>query len=318
MLGKIFILLSAILVSATATAADTNRIVATIKPLHSLVAAVLGDSAQATLLISNGASPHGFHLKPSQMSALQHAEIIFYVDAQLETFLPPAFAALPKTIHTLAVAKAPGLTRLGYRKRGPWDDHAHGLRQEAHEEHHGEKHHGDGHHDEEDMHIWLDPMNAVRIVEFIAEKLGAVYPENRDIYRSNARETNASIRRLDAGTKRALAAVQTQPFIVFHDAYQYFEHRYHLTNAGAITSEGNPPSPGHLQAIREKLLATGARCVFREPQFSSRLITTVIEGTGVQVDTLDPLGIELPPGKDLYLRLIEKLAATLEQCLGRP
>ena len=167
------------------------------------------------------------------------------------------------------------------------------------------------------MHIWLDPQNAVRILAFIAEKLGDTYPENRDTYRSNARETIERVRRFDEKTGHALAGARNKPFIVFHDAYQYFERRYRLANAGAITLEGRSPSPGHLREIREKLLTTGALCVFREPQFPDRLINTVVEGTEAQIGTLDPLGIKLPPGKDLYLRLMEELAATLEQCLDR-
>ena len=322
---RILALLIAIPAFASPTVAEADRIVATIKPLHSLVAAVLGDTAQATLLIAGNASPHDFHLKPSQVNALQNAELIFYIDERLETFLPSVFETLPKTVRTQAVTKAPGLTLLARRKSSAWDDHAHngdahGLRHEAHDEHrdkHRDEHRHDEHHGNDDMHVWLDPQNAVRILAFIAEKLGDTYPENRDAYRSNARETIERVRRFDERTGHALAKTRNKPFIVFHDAYQYFERRYHLTNVGAITLEGRSPSPGHLREIRERLRATGVLCVFREPQFPDRLINTVIEGTDVRVGTLDPLGTRLPPGKDLYLRLMEELAATLEQCLDR-
>lgn len=310
-------------------------VIVTVKPLHSLVVGVMGDTGQTTLLLDNNASPHDFHLKPSQMKAMQKADIIFYIDNDLETFLAHAFETLPPSVRKAAVVQKAELIVLPLREGGGWDTHDHGAHEhgadthghEAHEhettqEHHKDRHREHAHEDHPhrperlDLHVWLDPENARRITRFISRELGAVYPGNRKIYEANADRLIARLDALDRELKIRLSGLRNRPFIVFHDAYQYFERAYGLNNAGSITfMPDEPPSPKRLQAIRKRLKETEAACVFREPQFSDRLVVTVVEGTNTRSSVLDPLGAELAADKDLYFSLLRNLAKNLEQCL---
>jgi zinc transport system substrate-binding protein len=298
-------------------AAETGDVVVTIKPLHSLVSGVMGDTGSARLLVTGNASPHDFQLKPSQVKAMSHASAIFYIDDSFETFLHGVFETLPKSVRRSAMAKKAGLTVLFHRKGGAWDAHDH----DGHDEHgHKEEHHHDAHDDHhdkyDDMHVWLDPENARKIVKFIVRELSEVYPENRDAYKANAQEYIKKINALDVELKTSLKGLQNKAFVVFHDAYQYFERAYSLSGVGSITFiPGVSPPPSRIREVREKLRQTGAKCVFREPQFSDRLVNTVAEGTNARGGTLDPLGADLAAGEELYFSLMRNLASNLKQCL---
>lgn len=326
--STIFLLVLYLLLPGHVWAAETKGVVVSIKPLHSLVSGVIGDTGKAELLLTGTTSPHDFYLKPSQVKAMQKANLVFYIDDRFETFLHGAFEGLPKHVRRAAVVKKSGLTLLSHREGGAWDAHKH----EAHEhkaenEHHHDEHkerthdtnhqdadHQDAHND--NMHVWLDPENARRIVKLITKELSAIYPENRDIYKDNARSYIKKIDILDADLKSSLEGLKDRPFIVFHDAYQYFEHAYGLSGVGSITFEPDEsPSPNRIKEMRNKLQLTNAKCVFREPQFSDRLVTTITEGTSAKSGTLDPLGANLADGETLYFSMMKNLAVSLKQCL---
>ena len=166
--------------------------------------------------------------------------------------------------------------------------------------------------------MWLAPDNAKKITAYVARTLSALYPENAHAYATNARRQVHKLHLLDTELRALLSNVHAKPFVVFHDAYQYFEHTYALNNIGVIMlNPGVPPSLKHLQGTRRKLHQTKAACVFREPQFSDRLVNTVIEGTDAESAVLDPLGIDLAAGEELYFDLLKNLANNLRRCLGR-
>ena len=109
------------------------------------------------------------------------------------------------------------------------------------------------------------------------------------------------------------------PFLVFHDAYHYFEARFGITAAGSVTvSPESPPSARRVVEVRARIRGQGARCVFAEPQFQPTLLRVLVEGTPAKVGVLDPLGVALEPGPDLYFQLLENLAGGLQRCLDGP
>ncbi|MGA0314958.1 MAG: metal ABC transporter solute-binding protein, Zn/Mn family, partial [Alphaproteobacteria bacterium] len=215
-LFTIFSFIGLIGLSQIATKVSASEIAVTIKPLHSLVTAVAGDAAQPYLLVSGNSSPHGFKFKPSQLIALSKAKIIFHIDEDFETFMEKALNSIPKSVKKVGVAKSARVQFLHLRKGGAWEE----------EKHDGHDHGHD--HGSNDMHVWLDPKNAVRMAKAIVRALSKVFPENKDIYRSNARKLVASISEADEELENYFAKNKARPFIVFHDAYQYFEKRYGL------------------------------------------------------------------------------------------
>ena len=291
----------------TAAAKD---VVVTIKPLHSLVSGVVGNTGKTHLIVSGNQSPHGFKFKPSQMKLLNNANIIFYIGDTFETFMERAFDSIPGNVVKVPVAEKARLKLLPYREGGAWEE----------DKHEGHDHSGhEGHHDEGggDMHVWLDPTNAIQMIKAITRQLSDVYPENRDIYKANARSYVKKIMALDSELSASLSSSKEAPFIVFHDAYQYFEKHYGLNGVGSITFDPHDfPSPKRLKEIRSKLNETSAACVFSEPQFSDRLVRTVIKGTSAKTALIDPLGSSIEDGPELYITLLKNMADSFKSCFN--
>ncbi|MFL7900392.1 zinc ABC transporter substrate-binding protein ZnuA [Azospirillum argentinense] len=306
--------------SASPALAEAPKVVASIKPVHSLVAAVMEGVAEPTLIVRGAASPHTYAMKPSDAKALAAADLVFWIGPELEGFLDKPVTATAKKATSVTLLEAPGVTLLDAREGGAWEAHDHGHEHKHDHDHkHEDKHaHEDGHdHDEVNTHIWLSPANARAMVAAIAEALSAKDPANAAAYTANAERTARSIDALDAELKAALAPVAGKPFVVFHDAYQYFEAHYGLNGVGAITV--NPerrPSAKRLSEIRAKIGGLGAACVFAEPQFEPALVNTIVEGTPAKKGVLDPEGADLKDGPGLYPALMRNIAASLKDCLG--
>lgn len=296
---RLLFAVAALLFTVAAPArADAPAVVASVKPLHSLVAAVMQGAGTPVLLLDAGASPHSYSLRPSDARALAEAKLVFIVGAGLEAFLDKPLKSLGAGSRVVAMADAPGVKLLPGR--------AGGLREHDHQEHSAA-----------DSHLWLDPDNAQAFIATAAAALAEVDPANAATYRRNAEVTSLRIGELDAELARALQPVKGVPYIVFHDAYQYFEAHYGLSAAGSVTiSPERQPSPKRVSAIRQRIAAHGARCVFREPQFSPKLVDTLSEGTDIRTDVLDPVGTTVPPGPDAWFAMMRGLAESLRRCLA--
>lgn len=298
--------------------AEAPAVVASIKPVHALVAAVMEGVGSPHLIVKGGASPHATALKPSDAAALEGAAVVVWVGEGLEAFLAPAIESLAGKAGVVELAEAPGVTLLSYREGGPWAEHEH--EEEEHEEQAHEHDEGEAHdHDHAgfDMHLWLDPENARAMVAAIAEALTAADPDNAGVYAANRQKLDARLAELSQEIARDLAPVRQVPFVVFHDAFQYFDHRFGLNTVGSITvNPENQPGARRIREIHDKIAALNARCVFAEPQFEPRLVQVVVEGTATKTGTLDPLGAELADGPELYFELLRRNAAALKACLG--
>jgi zinc transport system substrate-binding protein len=316
---------ASILLAASLTtfgAAAEPSVVASIKPVHSLVAGVMQGIGQPRLLLAAGQSPHTYSLRPSDAQAVANADLVVWVGPGMEPFLTRPVANIARPSASFRLMHIDGLKLLRIREGGAWEEHAH---EEAHTHEHGhdgdEREHDDKEvrgmpEDEVDSHLWLDPGNALVLVDAIAARLAEVDPDNAGTYQRNAAKMRQRIRRTDAEAQRIVSPVADVPFVVFHDAYQYFERHYGLNAAGAITlSPDQRPGARRLIEIRAKIAELGARCVFREPQFAPDLVKTIIEGTDTRVGELDPLGITHEPGAEAYPKMLLDLARNLSTCL---
>ncbi len=283
------------------------------------------------LLVKGAASPHAYALRPSEARALEQAKVVFWVGEGLETFLAGPLETLGGNARVVKLVDAHDLVELDFREGGPFEAHDHGEH-EGHAHDHdddeaghdggdGHAHEGHGHeghdHGAIDMHLWLDPSNAKAFVHEIEEALSAADPDNAGTYEANADAFNEKLDALIAETDAALAPVRGNGFIVFHDAYQYFENRFGIQAAGSITvSPEAIPGAQRLTEIRAKVAELGATCIFAEPQFEPRLVSVAAEGTQARTGMLDPLGADLEDGPELYFELIRNLTTSLTTCLA--
>jgi len=315
------LLLGLCLVSPAAAEADI-RVVTSIKPVHSLASAVMDGVGEPHLLMRGAGSPHDFKLRPSDAAMLEKAAVVFLIDERMEAALVRPIGTLARGARVVELSRAAGLVRRPLREGGAFeDDHNHRHDEPGHHAHeHGEGH---GHHEHEhdsdafDLHVWLDPVNAWAMARMIAEALAEADPANAAVYEENA---HGLLHRLDDLTEAVagqVAPVRGRPFIVFHDAYRYFEDRFGLTATGsAVVSEERSPGVRRIRELREKVRQLGVACVFSEPHFDQRLVATIIEGTAIRSGTIDPLGVDVESGPELYFVMLRNLAASFRDCLA--
>lgn len=296
---------------STSLAMAAPNVVATIKPVHSLVASVMAGVGEPYLVVKGGSSPHTYALKPSDAGAIEAADVIFWTGHGMELFLADKVEVLAPNAVSVPLSEASGITLLAPREGGMFDPHMH-EGEEGHEEGHDH-----AHEEEADMHMFLDPQNAQIMVTAIAETLSKADPENAALYAANAEKTRAGLVALEAEIAAALAPVKDKPFVVFHDAYQYFEKRFGLNVAGSITvSPEVAPGAERVAEIHDKLKTLSAACVFAEPQFEPAIVDVLVEGTSAKKGVLDPEGADIAEGPDMYARLMRNLATNLTGCLG--
>ncbi|MFD1694402.1 zinc ABC transporter substrate-binding protein [Roseibium aestuarii] len=316
----------------SAPALATPKVVATLKPIHSLTAAVMEGVGSPDLLIQGAASPHDFALKPSQAGLLQDADLVIWVGEALETSLAKPIEALTGEARVLELMEAPGLTLLEFRESDDWghDDHAHGDEAHEHEhEDHGKDAHADGAHEDEaasegahehhheglDPHVWLSPDNARAMTAAIAARLAELDPENAATYQANASALETQLAALKDEIAAQVAPARETGMIAFHDAYHYFEESFDLHFQAAVAPRPEVQSGAEsLSHLKDLIASEGTRCLFTEPQFTPKRVQLLQDGTGLKVGTLDPLGADLADGPGLYPQLLRNMASAIADC----
>ncbi|MDC0967044.1 zinc ABC transporter substrate-binding protein [Alphaproteobacteria bacterium] len=288
-------------------------VVASIKPIHSLVAAVMGDIGTPHLLLEAPSSAHHFTLKPSQARSLQAADIVFWVGPTMEQPLTKALATLAPQAQTLPLIESAGLVQINVDKVTPAHE------KHDHEKHDHEKHDEHAKHDDHliNPHIWLDPQNAKIMLGVIAARLAKADPENASTYAANADAMAARLATLETDITSQLASYSAAKFLVLHDAHVYFERRFGLRNYGAITTEPDVmPTASRVKALRDELREHRFDCIFTEPFLGQKAVALIAEGSKVSIGTLDPIASNLPAGAQLYPNLLMSYAKSLQSCFG--
>ena len=288
-----------LLFAASVTVAADLKVVASILPIHALVAGVMAGGAQPAVLVRSLASPHDYRLRPSDAARLKQADLVFWVGPELETFLVKPLSSLANRISRIALAGQPGIIRLQRRNLGR----------------HADKH-GAGTAPATDPHIWLDPRNAEAMVTAIAAHLAAANEAGRRRYLANAAALKQRLKSLDGDIARRLSAFHDRPYLVLHDGFQYFERRYGLRRATALkVLPEQRLGARRLRALTAQVRADRIKCIFTEPQFNPKLAHSLAGDLGLTVGVLDPIGSSIPPGPDAYFTLMKKLAGGYAACL---
>lgn len=301
--------------------ADSPSVATDIAPIHSLVARVMDGVGNPDLIIPAEASPHEYSLRPSEARAIQNADLVFWMGQELTPWMSDAVSSLAPEAQVVGFLDADQTQLLDIREGALFDTHDHGHEDHANSEKddaHGHDHGHDHEHDHgnHDAHAWLSPDNAKVWLGLIAETLAAKDPENAALYAANAEAGVVEIVELEARLRDRLAPLGGKGFIVFHDAYQYFEEAFGISASGAIAlSDATDPSPARLAEIHARLKSQDISCVLSEPQFNPGIIASVADGADVRSAVADPIGVGLEPGPGLYGQMLEGLAAALEGCL---
>ena len=312
--GICFIIVIPLLWFNLAMAASDLKVVVSIKPFHSLVSTVMQGVSEPALLLNGNNSPHTYSLRPSAAVKLQNADLVFWGGENLEGFLAKPIHSLAAGARVVSFEDTPGLILWPVRSVKEWqkldpeseNDQDHLKKQEIHRL------------PGNDPHIWLDPLNAQKITQNLVQILSEFDPENAQTYHSNGKKTILRLSDLNIQLETKMSSVSSKSYIVFHDAYQYFEKRYQLNPIASVTvSSGHSTSVGRLIEIRKKIKNKNVLCIFTEPQFSPKLVQTVISGTAVKKGILDPIGTSISPGPEMYFTLLNNISHSISTCFKK-
>ena len=297
------------------------KVVTSIKPIHSLASYIMDGVGSPGLIVDGYNSPHSFQLKPSHAKMLEQADIIFWIGEDLENFLEKPLDTIAKKAEKIELLEIKNIKKLKFRERNIFeeheghDDHGDDAKKEEHDDHghdaKKEEHddHDDHRHGEYDPHIWLDPIDAKVILNEITEHLIENDSKNAATYKSNLAKAKSEIDKLIIDV---ITETNTDlSYVVFHDAYQYYENRFNVNILGAMTV--NPdvmPGAEQIHEIHEVIEHDNVSCILSEPQFNPDIIKSIAKDTSVKTGVLDPLGANLKPGKNLYFDLIRNMSSS--------
>lgn len=307
--GAIFAL-TAFSVTASLTLPAQANVVASLKPVGFIAAAIADGVTPVDVLLPDGASEHDYSLRPSDAKRLKNTDLVVWVGPEMEAFMAKSAAELPAQ-KNLAMVNIDGVKPLLISGGEDEDEHT----AEKSEEQDADAHHH--HHGEFNMHLWLSPEIARKTAVAIHGKLLELMPQDKAKLDANLQQFEAALADTDKRVSAQLAPVRNKGYFVFHDAYTYFEKQYGLSPTGHFTV--NPeiqPGAQRLHQIRTQLVEQKAVCVFAEPQFRPAVIDAVARGTQVRKGTLDPLGTDISLAKDSYVKFLSQLSSQYESCLN--
>ena len=324
-MSRLFTTVSAItLFTGTAALADAPKVVADIAPVHSLVSRVMDGIGKPDLIVPNETSPHDYRLRPADAEALENAGLVFWMGEGLTPWMERALDSLSGDATVIELLALDETNTLPFREGALFDAHDHDDHDDHDKEHddhddhddHGHDDHAGHDHGEFDPHAWLSTDNARTWLNVIAAKLSSIDPANAGGYFSNASEAITELDALDNEVNEMLDPVRGGKFIVFHDAYQYFETVYDFPASGAISlGDASDPGAARIAEIANRIQSENIQCVLSEPQFNANMVDTVMAGTNAKTEVIDPLGFGIEPGVSLYTKLIKGMASSLVNCL---
>ena len=305
LLWRFLMVFVGLVVPVSALAVSTPpQVVASIKPVHALVSAVMKGLGTPQLLVTNPAAAHHFALRPSQARMLQNAKLLVWIGPEMELTLVDAVPPLAADLSSLSLIKSKGLTL----HRIEYDD------EKEHDDHDGHKAHIEG---DLNPHIWLNPDNVKLMLSEIAARLAEIDPQNGSIYRANAMRAATGVDKAATRLVAEMAPLMNKGFVVFHDAHIYFERYVGIRARTAITSDPDvPPRPRRLRAIRHMVEDREIRCIFSEVGVSSKAVEVIAEGYDVRLDVLDPLGSQIAAEEDFFTALLTSYGDAFTRCLG--
>ena len=262
--------------AAVTQASPTLSVVVSIKPVHSLVAGLMAGAGKPSLIIKGRRSPHNYSLRPSDARILNKADLIIWTGPALEMFLEKPIRALAKKSKTITLEKNINA----------------------------------------DPHLWLSPTRAATIVDQVLSEIIKIDPKQSDIYNKNAEKLKKRLKILLVDGRKKLNELNKIPFLVYHDAWSHFATDFGISITGVISlNPERPPGAKQISEVRQLVRASGIRCLFKEPQFDTPLVLTVLQGhDDILVLELDPLGMALQPGPDLYFRMMEDNISAFALC----
>ncbi|HBX24129.1 MAG TPA: ABC transporter substrate-binding protein [Desulfotomaculum sp.] len=273
------------------------KVVASIYPVYDFTKKVGGDKIEVSCLVPPGAEPHDWEPSPRDMVELQKADVFIYCGAGMEQWVVKTLEALDK----------PGLAKI---------DAGQNIQLLT-----GHDHHQDGHEEPDianaDPHIWVDPLNAVGMVDNINAGLVEADPANKSAYEHNAGQYRQQILELHQEYQDSLAGAKGKEFVTSHDAFGYLAQQYGLIQVPlrGLSPEAEP-TPARMVDVVKMVREKEIKYIFFESLVSPKVSEVIAAETGVETLVLNPVGgltaEEIAAGKD-YLSVMRENLVNLQK-----
>lgn len=267
-------------------AAATPKVVATFLPIHSLVAGVMEDVSKVNLLVTRANdSHHGYELRPSEMKILRDADVVFWVGPELETFIPKALGEMaPGAVSVPLMEQTPDLTLLP---------------------------HADGQKNGFDPHIWMDPDNALKMIDVIERVLSQKDPTNASKYKAGAQKAKSYIEALrDIPIQK-----QTGPIVSLHEGFPYLFAYFGLKGESLGIDVDTLTGPRTVRAAQDQLKTLRPECVIVEPSMKKKEIR-LLTNDAYKIMKMDLMGWKLTAGPGLYTNMMRRNIDRIQKCLA--
>ena len=282
-----------------AKASEAN-IVVSIYPLYLAVQEAFSNQVNVEVLLPARVSPHHYALKPSEMKRLKTADLFVWVGPELENFLVKpvqqqlsADRSVFSVLDWLQTNKPDGLLRVNQ------------SRSESHSRFADSPRTANAQNKTlTDPHIWLSQELVISAIFGIQQRLAIIYPDKASSLQQSAEIFAERLRQ-----QPSHSPLRDKKFISYHNGFDYLAKDAGFSIIDVMTTNTDlRPGAKPLVSIRNRV-EQDSICLITEPQFSSGVVTKLVENGSIEVIEVDPTGGD-------YTRYSEFLSNTLAK-LGR-
>ena len=286
-------------------AQSTPNVVVSIKPIHSIVSALMEGVSMPQLLLESSDSAHTFHLKPSQLNLLSNADLVITIGDGFETGLKKTLRNIKVGSH-IVVSEIDGLHLYDFRNVDINE-----MNKDEKDEHTDHDEHAD-----HDLHLWLDIVNMQKTAQYISEQLIKIDSNNSNTYENNLVKIHSRLNKLKSELQQQIAPFRSERFAIFSDTLQYFEKSFQFQKPVIITPyHGARLSIHRTLEARKKMKDLKIKCLLYGPENTSKKVNVLSEGLPIKALRIDILGAKLNAGSDQYFNLMKGLSSQLVECL---
>jgi len=282
------------------------KIAATFFPIYDIAKNIAGDKAEVIQILPKGASPHTFEPNIQDQQKISECKLVFMngfgidnwvldlLDENVTQTLPP----------NTSVNDAPGLLQGGQIYLVQVSQNIDLLPAEEEEDSSGF-----------DPHIWLNIANAKIIATNISDTLVQLDPANAVYYQNNLQNYQQELQNTLERSLEKITGLENKQLITFHDAFAYFAKELGLEIAATIEPfPGKEPTAAYLAEVANIINQYGIKVLFKEPQLSDTVVTTLANDYGATVYTLDPEGAlpDITTFIELYEYNVDSIVSALK------
>jgi zinc transport system substrate-binding protein len=247
------------------------QVITTLFPLYDFTRNIAGDRADVSLLLPPGVEAHSFEPKAGDMVKINSADLFIYTGRYMEPWVEDILRGVDNK-KLVVVDTSKGITLLEATEE---DDHDH-LNEKA------RRKEGKYEHGKIDPHVWLDLVNAQKMVDNIINALIEKDPAGKDYYMKNAEAYKAKLDELDKRFRDSLSTCKKDTFIHGgHFAFNYLARRYNLKYLSAYHgSPDSEPTPKRIIELKKKMQELGIHYVYFEELITPRISEVISKETG--------------------------------------